>query len=57
MKRTRLAMAGVSALVAGVVCLAWLGLGARSALAAYPTAADFTDWTSVDGTPRSPPAR
>jgi hypothetical protein len=51
MKRTRWVLAGVSALVAGVVCLAWLGLGARSALAAYPTAADFTDWTAVDGSP------
>src|SRR5580704_8350846 len=40
--------AGVTALVASVVCLAWLGLSAGSALAAYPTAADFTDWTAVD---------
>jgi hypothetical protein len=42
---------GVLAFVAGLVCLAVGGPSAGSALAAFPTAADFADWTVVDGSP------
>jgi hypothetical protein len=51
MKRVRSAAAVLSALVAGLVCLALVGSSAGSARAAYPTAAEFADWTAVDGSP------
>jgi hypothetical protein len=41
----------IPALVAGLVCLAGLVSSAGVAVAAYPTAADFADWTAVDGSP------
>ena len=37
--------------VVALGCLAVLGPGAGSAIAAYPTASDFADWTAVDGSP------
>ncbi len=38
-------------LVVIIACAAAVGTSTSAASGAYPTAADFTDWTAVDGTP------